>query len=43
VACFFWLKNRQKDIWREKVQVSNDPDNPVSIVLNMAGDPAKRK
>ncbi len=37
VACIFWLKNRQKDEWREKVELSNDPDRPVNITLNLAG------
>lgn len=43
VAGIFWLKNRQKEHWREKVQLSNDPENPVSIVLNMAGPEAPKK
>lgn len=42
VACIFWLKNRQKDIWREKVQVSNDPDSPITFIMNMAGAEAAK-
>lgn len=43
VAAIFWLKNRQKEHWREKIQLSNDPENPVSITLNMAGPEAPKK
>lgn len=37
-ACIFWLKNRRKDEWREKVEGPNDGDetpDPVQIVFNV--------
>lgn len=43
VAAFFWLKNRQKDKWRDKLQLSGDPESPVSITLNMGGAEAAKK
>lgn len=28
-ACIFWLKNRDKENWRDKVEHGGDPDNPI--------------
>lgn len=28
-ACIFWLKNRRKGEWRDKIEHSGDPDNPL--------------
>ena len=28
-ACIFWLKNRRKAEWRDKIEHSGDPDNPL--------------
>lgn len=28
-AAIFWLKNRDKDNWRDRIQHANDPDNPL--------------
>lgn len=30
-ACIFWLKNRQRDKWRDRVDqtLSGDPENPI--------------
>lgn len=28
-AAIFWLKNRDKDNWRDRIDHANDPDNPM--------------
>lgn len=28
-ACIFWLKNRRKGQWRDRIDHANDPDNPL--------------
>lgn len=28
-AAIFWLKNRDKDNWRDRIDHANDPDNPL--------------
>lgn len=28
-ACIFWLKNRDKANWRDRIDHANDPDNPM--------------
>ncbi len=43
LAGIFWMKNRQREKWRDKVDLASDPKNPVSLVLNMTGAPEKPK
>ncbi len=30
-ACIFWLKNRQKEQWRDKHEIGGNPENPLRI------------
>jgi len=34
VACIFWLKNRQKDKWRDRQQLDIKSDRPILIDLS---------
>lgn len=34
-AAIFWLKNRRRDDWRDKLTHSNDPENPITPILNV--------
>lgn len=38
VAAIFWLKNRQKDKWRDKTEVDNNHKGSVSLVFEEAQD-----
>lgn len=38
-ACIFWLKNRQPDAWKDRVDHAGDPDRPVKVVLVEEGAP----
>jgi hypothetical protein len=31
-ACIFWLKNRRPDDWRDKKEISGDPENPLVVI-----------
>lgn len=38
VACIFWLKNRRRDLWRDRPDPVSDDDNtaqPVKVVVNV--------
>lgn len=32
-AAIFWLKNRRRDQWRDKVTLSSDPEDPLTVLL----------
>lgn len=34
-AAIFWLKNRKKDHWREKVEIAGDPENPLQVIATI--------
>lgn len=48
-AGIFWLKNRQRDKWRDKVEVAGDKDNPIqhnhsgSVDVNLTAEEAYKK
>lgn len=31
-ACIFWLKNRRPDIWRDRIQHTGDPSEPIGLL-----------
>ena len=33
-AAIFWLKNRRKDEWRDKHEISGDPDRPLAMEIS---------
>lgn len=37
-SCIFWLKNRRRDLWREKPDDQTPPHQPVTIQFIRAGD-----
>lgn len=37
-ACIFWLKNRQKEQWREKIELGGDKENPIQHTHNIASE-----
>lgn len=32
-SCIFWLKNRRKDEWKDKVGVEGDDENPLKMIV----------
>lgn len=34
-ACIFWLKNRQRELWRDKPEVKGDDDNELPPVVRV--------
>jgi hypothetical protein len=32
-ACIFWLKNRRRDEWRDKVTLASDPEDPLTLLI----------
>jgi hypothetical protein len=37
-ACIFWLKNRQKENWRDRVEHVGDAERPIEHKVNIIGD-----
>ncbi|OZI20514.1 terminase [Bordetella genomosp. 9] len=35
VAAIFWLKNRQKAAWRDKIEHVGNPDEPINMALTI--------
>jgi transcriptional regulator with XRE-family HTH domain len=33
-ACIFWLKNRKKAEWRDTIEHTGDPNNPIQINIS---------
>lgn len=34
-AAIFWLKNRRPDLWRDRVSIGGDPDNPLQTITRI--------
>lgn len=41
IACFFWLKNRKPDNWRDKIEHGFDPENIKKIFAFRLDEPPK--
>lgn len=39
-AAIFWLKNRQKGKWRDKVELAGDPESPLTVLLGSISNTA---
>ena len=37
-ACMFWLRNRRRDIWRDKVEVEHTASEEMIALLEAAGE-----
>lgn len=37
-ACMFWLRNRRRDLWRDKIEVEHQASDELMALLEAAGE-----